>query len=986
MKRVLILVLLITSWGARAQLLTWSPAFPKETDSDVAITMDASFGNKGLLGYDVNDVFVHIGCITSLSTGSSDWKYVKSTWGSTNTTFKALPVSGQPNKWVYTIAGNLRSFYGITNPNEKIIRIAILFRSGNGSKKQANADGSDMYVPVYETGLQVALTNPFRQPTYVATPENISKTVGQTIDLAARSSENANMRLLFNGTLVNSQSGTTSIAATPTIASAGSQRIIAEADNGSTVKRDTIDFYIAPTTEIAALPPGVTDGINYNPNGTEVTLVLYAPNKNNIVVIGDFNNWTAQSNFQMKRTPDNLRYWLTISGLTSGQEYAYQYLIDGTLKVADYNCEKVLDPWNDQYINQGTYTDIYPNLKPYPTGLTTGIVSVLQPGKPAYNWSQATLNFQRPDKRNLVVYEMLVRDFVQRNDWKGAIDSLDYLAELGVNAIHVMPWTEFEGNISWGYNPAFMFAADKAYGPDTRLKDFVEACHARGIAVIMDMVLNHQFGSSPMVQMYWDAAQSKPAANSPWFNQDAKHPFNVGYDMNHESTATADFVQRVMRHWLVNYKIDGFRWDLSKGFTQVFNTDAGAWSNYDQSRVNIWQRIYNQSQTISTNCYMILEHLGVDQEEATLANMGMLLWGKMTNEFNEASMGYLPGSNFERTWHTKRWESYGGGNTPHLMAYAESHDEERLSYKNRNFGNSTNPAHNVKSLGVYAKRQESIAAFLFTIPGPKLIWQFGELAYDSSINMCNTLQNAGCRVDPKPSAFRMPALPNFSPSQPFTGPYYNYNFVQENDVNVRVDLRNRYRRIISLRTKNASYLPTFTTSNVAFNVSGSVKWQWASTASLGLTTVGNFDVVSQSGTVNFPSTGTWYVYEQNVGAGSSLTSVNGNFSANGSSINVTSTSMTFNLPPGTFIILTDRQVPAAVTSYTFTGNGNWSNAANWAGGMVPPLPILSGVTVTINPPADGEAVIDVPVSFRNGAILIVAPGKKLRINGNLFRQ
>lgn len=985
MKRILILVLLIASLGVNAQLLTWSPAFPKETDAGVTITMDANYGNKALVGF-AGDVFVHIGCLTNTTTGATPWQFVKSTWGTTDINFKAQSLGS--NKWSFTLTGaSMRAYFGVSSPSEFIRKIAILFRNGSGSIVQRNADGSDMYVPVYSTGLQVGITNPFRQPTYNPTPENIVKSVGQTVDISARSSENATLRLLFNGTQVASQSNTTSASASPTIAAAGSQRIIAEADNGSTVRRDTLDFYIAPTTEIAALPPGVTDGINYNPNGTEVTLVLYAPNKNNVVVIGDFNNWTPQSNFQMKRTPDNLRYWVTISGLTSGQEYAYQYLIDGTLKVADYNCEKVLDPWNDQYINQGTYTDIYPNLKPYPTGLTSGIVSVFQPGKPAYNWSQATLNFQRPDKRNLVVYEMLVRDFAQRNDWKGVIDSLNYIAQLGVNAIHVMPWTEFEGNNSWGYNPAFMFAPDKAYGPDTRLKEFVDACHARGIAVIMDMVLNHQFGSSPMVQMYWDAAQSKPAANSPWFNQDAKHPFNVGYDMNHEAPATIDFVQRVMQHWLVNYKIDGFRWDLSKGFTQTFNTDAGAWSAYDQSRVNIWQRIYNQSQTISPNCYMILEHLGVDQEEATLANMGMLLWGKMTDEFNENSMGYIGAKgNFQRAWHTTRWSSFGGNNTPHLMAYAESHDEERLSWKNRNFGNSANGSHNVKSLGVYAKRQESIAAFLFTIPGPKLIWQFGELAYDSSINMCNTLQNAGCRVDPKPSAFRMPATPNFSPSQPFTAPFYNYNFTADNDANVRVDLRNRYSRIISLRTKNASYLPTFATNNVAFNVSGAVKWQWASTASLGLTTVGNFDVVSQSGTVNFPFTGTWYVYEQNVGAGSSLTSVNGNFSGNGSSINVTSTSMTFNLPPGTFIILTDRQVPTAVTSYTFTGNGNWSNAANWLGSLVPPSTIPSGVTVTINPAADGEAVVDVPVTFQSGSTLNVATGKKLRVNGNLLRQ
>jgi pullulanase/glycogen debranching enzyme len=92
----------------------------------------------------------------------------------------------------------------------------------------------------------------------------------------------------------------------------------------------------------------------------------------------------------------------------------------------------VLDPWNDQYITPATY----PNLKPYPTGRTTGIVSVLQTNEPTYNWT--VNNFTRPDKRGLVIYEMLLRDFVAAHDWKTLRDTLSYLQRLGVNAIHLM--------------------------------------------------------------------------------------------------------------------------------------------------------------------------------------------------------------------------------------------------------------------------------------------------------------------------------------------------------------------------------------------------------------------------------------------------------------------------------------------------------------------------------------------------------------------
>lgn len=273
-----------------------------------------------------------------------------------------------------------------------------------------------------------------------------------------------------------------------------------------------------------------------------------------------------------------------------------------------------------------------------------------------------------------------------------------------------------------------------------------------------------------MVRMYWDAANNKPATNSPWFNPDARHPFNVGFDLNHEAPATIEFTERVMNHWLTKFRFDGFRWDLSKGFTQRNNpVDVGAWNQYDQSRIDIWQRIYMQSQTISPNCYMILEHLGNDDEEAELAKRGMLLWGKMTEQFNEASMGFIPNSNFARAYHTTRWTNFGGNNIPHLMAYAESHDEERLMYKNRLFGNqrvppASPPFYTTRTVEEGSRRMQQVAGFLFTIPGPKMLWQFSEFGYDASINMCEdftTPNNNGCRTSRKPPITAMPN-PHFS--------------------------------------------------------------------------------------------------------------------------------------------------------------------------------------------------------------------------------
>src|SRR6185436_18836789 len=209
---------------------------------------------------------------------------------------------------------------------------------------------------------------------------------------------------------------------------------------------------------------------------TSATLVLYAPNKTSVVVIGDFTNWATNCAYQMKRTPDGNYYWLTLTGLTPGTEYAYQYLIDNNIRTADPYTQKVLDPDNDQYINAVTY----PNLKPYPAG-ATGIVSILQTAEPQYTWQVPS--FTKPDKRNLMIYELLIRDFSAEHSYQSLIDSFRYLKNTGINAIELMPVNAFDGNESWGYNPDFYFAPDKYYGPKNKLKEFVDVCHLNGIAV-----------------------------------------------------------------------------------------------------------------------------------------------------------------------------------------------------------------------------------------------------------------------------------------------------------------------------------------------------------------------------------------------------------------------------------------------------------------------------------------------------------------------
>ncbi len=911
MKRfiTLLAVIIVFLFTASAQLLTWTPNFVKDNDN-IVITMDATKGNQGLNGYSpTSDVYVHIGLITDSSTGPTNWHYVKFTWATTPSQAQATYIGS--NKWTYSITGGIRNFFGVT-PGVGIKRIAILFRNGAGTSVQRNTDGGDMYVPIYDNTIAVRFTIPFFQPTYNRIPEPINKQVGDNINLTAISNNSATLKLFLNGTVIQTASSATTISANPTLTAAGNQIILAEADDGTTIKRDTLGFFVASAPVILPLPPGVRDGINYETGNTSVVLVLYAPGKNRVSVIGEFpgSNWVEQSNYVMNKTPDGNYWWLRITGLTPGTEYAFQYLVDGQLKVAEPYSEKILDPFNDGAISSATY----PSLRAYPTGLTTGIVSVLQTNAPGYNW--AINSFSRPDKRNLVVYELLLRDFLAAHDWKTLRDTLSYLKTMGVNAIEIMPFNEFEGNESWGYNPDFYLSPDKYYGPKNTLKEFIDSCHKKGIAVLMDIALNHTTGLNPLAALYWNAATSQPAANNPWLNVTATHPYNVFNDFNHESLATRYFTSRVVEHWLQEYKMDGFRFDLSKGFTQ--NTQCGGsptneacMFQYHADRVAIWKRYYDTCQLKSPASYVILEHFADNTEEIELSNYGMLLWGNANYNFTEASMGYVPTSNFEGYLHTAR-----GWTNPYLVGYMESHDEERMMYKNLQFGNTSNSSHNVRDLNVALKRIELCAGFFLTAPGPKMIWEFGELGYDFSINRCpDGTINTNCRLDNKPIR-------------------WDYK-----DVIQRKRLYDIFSSLNKLRF-HSWYKDVFTANNINLtrNLSGAFKTMTirSATDSSMLCVIGNFDVLSQTGSFTFPSGGTWYDY------------------LNGNTVTATGAAQNITLQPGEFHVYLNRNL----TNVVITPVSGLNGSGNQLLATIYPNPSHSISVLDLYVPQNGPVQVD----------------------------
>ena len=473
--------------------------------------------------------------------------------------------------------------------------------------------------------------------------------------------------------------------------------------------------------QMATLPAGVQEGINVV-NSSTVTLVLYDKDAQGrrhdyAYVVGDFNDWTLSNDDKSRMYRDEAAgcWWITLSGLDAAKEYAFQYYVGyqggEALRLADAYTEKILDPDHDKYIPASTYNESLT----YPAG-GRGIVATFRTQKEEYSWK--VNNFRIANPEQLVIYELHLRDFSDTGDLAGALARLDYLKAMGVNAIELMPVQEFDGNDSWGYNPCFFFALDKAYGTRRMYKQFIDACHEAGIAVIFDVVYNHATGSHPFAKLYWDSTANKTAKNNPYFNVDAPHPYSVFHDFNHESELVKQYINRNLQFLLSEYKVDGFRFDLTKGFTQRSCNESNA-GQYDASRVAILKGYNAAIRQVNPDAYVILEHFCDSKEESELAADGMHLWRNLNYNYCQSAMGWKDDSAFSGMYEK----------TPAWVGFMESHDEERAAYKQSQWGNG------VLKSDLKARMQQlaANAAFALLVPGPKMIWQFGELGYDISI-------------------------------------------------------------------------------------------------------------------------------------------------------------------------------------------------------------------------------------------------------------
>lgn len=570
---------------------------------------------------------------------------------------------------------------------------------------------------------------------------------------------------------------------------------------------------VTPVTK--ARPAGVTNGIYYGEDGTSVTLCTYAASKTEsakrVFLLGDMTDWKLKEEYQLYK--DGNYFWITLTGLESGKEYRFQYAVeraDGVKKqISDLYSEKVLHP-DDQYEPK----TVDPDLLDYPAGKgADGYVTVIQPGKPKYQWSDATLHFKRPNKNNLVIYELWIYDYTSNRSLKGLMKRLDYIQNLGVNAVELMPVCEFDGNYNWGYSPNHYFAPDKAYGSETMYKEFIDECHKRGMAVILDMVFNHATGLNPMNKLY---PYGTDLASNPWFNVTAPHSDNVYEDWNHGFEPAHEMFIRALKYWLTEYKVDGFRLDLSHGLcSDKPNTSVGNLKDYYEKGVK----------AVSPDAYMILEHWGgnMGTERPQLISAGMQCWNNTSNAYCQTAMGWL-----------KDGDGFGDANKDGYVSYCESHDEERMQYKCKKYGNGDLQTNTAARL---ARVPENVA-FNVLLNGSHMLWMWEEIGYDFSINSDIDNPNAynesyRCNKKPRPDAIGRDYFSNKDRVAAFT----------------------QCAQVITLRTQLMPEVFEGNPTSVSINSGSKLrKIQWGSNVFV----AANFDVTSNQA-VTLPS-GTWYDY------------------------------------------------------------------------------------------------------------------------------
>ncbi len=430
-------------------------------------------------------------------------------------------------------------------------------------------------------------------------------------------------------------------------------------------------------TVVSEPPPGLYPGAVPREVGG-VTFALYAPGKRSVSLIGAFNNWDRHAD-PLQVTAEGL--WWTVKELPAGT-YTYQFAVDVDAPEGE---TVICDPYARVLADDAAYDP------------PRAIVEV---GRPAYVWQHD--DWSRPDFADLTVMEIHVGDFTPAGTISGLSERLDYLRDLGVNAIELMPIFEYKGDFGWGYNPAYFFTVEKSYGTNDEMKRLVDEAHSHGIAVILDVVLAHTAHRHPFNKLY-------PYEQSPWYGPGIGEPNQFGFPtLDYTKGPTQDFSRDVQTYWLTEFHVDGFRYDYCHGIGCRDGLGVA--------------HLVGTARAVRPDVYLIAEY-SPEQPDAVSGCGSPGAWHVGVSYAVKALLCEGPCGDFD-------WDQFDGclamldpwgcgyEHAWQMVNYLESHDEQRVVNDVEGCGFSPEQAHQKAALGL---------TLLFTMPGQPMLYHGEEL-------------------------------------------------------------------------------------------------------------------------------------------------------------------------------------------------------------------------------------------------------------------
>ena len=434
---------------------------------------------------------------------------------------------------------------------------------------------------------------------------------------------------------------------------------------------------------------------------SSIEFKLFAPYNDKASLKGCFSDW---SEISMQR--DEQGYFRTSVDLEDGV-YQYKFRVQSQSYFLENEWVEVCDPYA---------TDI--------DDPSQNSVVRIKDGKKiidTYVWQHDDKSL--PSNDELVIYELFVGGFSggeagkkERGRFKDVIDKLDYLQDLGINAVELMPIQEYPGNKYWGYNPRHYFAVESSYGSSEDLKRLIDECHGRGMRVLMDCIFNHGDTETPLTKInfdYWFTREPSDPDNSwgPEFDYDR-------YDENLDLKPAWEFIGDVVRFWIQEYHIDGIRYDAAK---QIANRDFMSWISQQAKQAAAMKPFFNTAEYIP--------------EDPDLAGYGKPMDACWHESFYQQALKHICGDEFDLNGlkQTIDCSQQGYQGTTTAINYISCHDHK---YTMAELGDRT-----IFTDEAY-KRAKLGAVLLMTAVGIPLVWmgnEFGEYNPEEEIAIDWTL-------------------------------------------------------------------------------------------------------------------------------------------------------------------------------------------------------------------------------------------------------